>query len=83
VSVVYIFDEGGVVRSLPALETGGGNGVERRGGARKSKKARKGGGCEKRVRGQSGAKFKKTTSSENELEVLKSWGLDTHTSIKE
>lgn len=41
------------------------------------------GSCEKRVRGQSGAKFKKTTSSENELEVLKSWGLDTHTSIKE
>ena len=41
-------DEGGVVRGLPALETGGGNGVERRGGARKSKKARKGGGCEKR-----------------------------------
>ena len=32
--------------------------------------------CERRVRGQSGAKFKKTHSAEDELEVLKSWGVN-------
>ena len=30
--------------------------------------------CERRVKGQSGAKFKKTTSAEDESAVLRSWG---------
>jgi len=30
--------------------------------------------CEARVKGQSGAKFKKTSSAENEVEVLAKWG---------
>lgn len=30
--------------------------------------------CERRVKGQSGAKFKKTTSAEEEATILKSWG---------
>lgn len=38
--------------------------------------------CERRVKGQSGAKFKKTASANEEQEVLKSWGL-ANTSIKE
>lgn len=33
------------------------------------------GSCERRVKGQSGAKFKKTMSATEEQEVLKSWGL--------
>lgn len=33
--------------------------------------------CERRVKGVSGAKFKKTTSAENEEEVLMSWGYST------
>ena len=32
--------------------------------------------CERRVKGQSGAKFKKTTSAEDEASVLRSWGYD-------
>ncbi len=32
--------------------------------------------CEKRVKGVSGAKFKKTSSAENEAEILASWGFD-------
>ena len=32
--------------------------------------------CERRVKGQSGAKFKKTTSAEDEAKVLRSWGID-------
>lgn len=39
--------------------------------------------CERRVKGRSGAKFKKTTSAQNELEVLQSWGLNAKTPIKE
>lgn len=39
--------------------------------------------CERRVKGQSGAKFKKTTSAANEQEVLKSWGLSAQTTIKD
>lgn len=31
--------------------------------------------CEKRVKGQSGAKFKKAMNPENELDILKEWGL--------
>ena len=31
--------------------------------------------CERRVKGQSGAKFKKSTSAADEQEILKSWGL--------
>ena len=37
--------------------------------------------CQKRVSGQSGAKFKKATSSSDEKEILKSWGLSESTSI--
>jgi ribonuclease HI len=33
------------------------------------------GSCERRVKGQSGAKFKKTTSAKDEQEVLKAWGM--------
>jgi len=32
--------------------------------------------CERRVKGRSGAKFKKTTSSEDEAKLLQSWGVD-------
>jgi len=32
--------------------------------------------CERRVKGQSGAKFKKTASADDEIAVLKSWGVD-------
>lgn len=31
--------------------------------------------CESRVKGRSGARFKKTTSADNEIEVLQTWGL--------
>ncbi len=33
------------------------------------------GDCERRVKGQSGAKFKKAMSTDDESEILKSWGL--------
>lgn len=39
--------------------------------------------CQKRVSGQSGAKFKKAMSASEEVEILKSWGLSPHTEIKE
>lgn len=39
--------------------------------------------CQKRVSGQSGAKFKKAMSSAEEKEILKSWGLSPSTEIKE
>ncbi|MNJ99727.1 Ribonuclease H [compost metagenome] len=39
--------------------------------------------CQRRVSGKSGAKFKKTTSASDEIEVLKSWGLGPQTEIKE
>lgn len=39
--------------------------------------------CERRVKGQSGAKFKKATSSENEKEILTSWGLSPQASIQD
>lgn len=39
--------------------------------------------CQKRVSGKSGAKFKKSTSAQDELEILKSWGLPSTTAIKE
>jgi ribonuclease HI len=32
--------------------------------------------CERRTKGRSGAKFKKTSSADDEVTVLKSWGLD-------
>lgn len=32
--------------------------------------------CEKRVKGRAGAKFKKAKSPEDEIEILKSWGID-------
>jgi ribonuclease HI len=32
--------------------------------------------CEARVKGRSGAKFKKTTSAENEQEILAGWGVE-------
>lgn len=32
--------------------------------------------CERRVKGQSGAKFKKASSREEEVQILKEWGLD-------
>lgn len=38
--------------------------------------------CERRVKGQSGAKFKKSKSSDDEKEILKSWGLSPTTLIK-
>ena len=37
--------------------------------------------CERRVKGQSNAKFKKTKSPNEEREVLVSWGLDPDTQI--
>lgn len=40
------------------------------------------GSCERRVKGQAGAKFKKSTSTLSEAEILKSWGLSTSTPIK-
>nr|BFD60656.1 ribonuclease HI [Bdellovibrio sp. CKG001]BFD68261.1 ribonuclease HI [Bdellovibrio sp. HAGR004] len=39
--------------------------------------------CQKRVSGQSGAKFKKAMSAAEEIEILKSWGLGPGTEIKE
>lgn len=40
--------------------------------------------CERRVKGQSGAKFKKANSSSEEASILKSWGMDPgKTEIKE
>lgn len=41
------------------------------------------GSCERRVKGQSGALFKKAMSQAEEVEILKSWGLSESTSIKE
>jgi ribonuclease HI len=41
------------------------------------------GSCEKRVKGQSGARFKKAMSVADETEILKSWGLDPGHSVKE
>jgi ribonuclease HI len=32
--------------------------------------------CERRVKGQPGARFKKTASTSDELDILKSWGVD-------
>lgn len=37
--------------------------------------------CERRVKGQSGAKFKKASSAEDEAQILRSWGLDPQKSI--
>lgn len=39
--------------------------------------------CQKRVSGQSGAKFKKAMSAAEEIEILKSWGLSPQTEIRE
>lgn len=39
--------------------------------------------CQKRVHGQSGAKFKKALSQNEEQDILKSWGLSATTTIKE
>jgi ribonuclease HI len=39
------------------------------------------GGCERRVKGQSGAKFKKAMSEKDEAEILKSWGLNPSTTV--
>lgn len=39
--------------------------------------------CQKRVSGQSGAKFKKAKSANDELEILRSWGLGAQTVINE
>lgn len=39
--------------------------------------------CERRVKGQSGAKFKKAMSAEDESAILKSWGLSDQSVIKE
>jgi len=41
------------------------------------------GSCERRVKGKSGAKFKKTNSASEEQDVLKSWGLSSGVDIKE
>ena len=41
------------------------------------------GSCERRVKGQSGAKFKKAMSAAEEKEVLKSWGLPPTADVKE
>jgi ribonuclease HI len=38
--------------------------------------------CQRRVSGQSGAKFKKAASSADEVEILKSWGLSPQTPIQ-
>lgn len=39
--------------------------------------------CEKRVKGQSGAKFKKAMTAEDEKSILKEWGFSDSTVIKE
>lgn len=39
--------------------------------------------CERRVKGQSGAQFKKAMSADDEPVILKSWGLSDKTDIKE
>jgi ribonuclease HI len=39
--------------------------------------------CQRRTSGQSGAKFKKSTSAADEIAILKSWGLGAETPIKE
>jgi ribonuclease HI len=39
--------------------------------------------CQRRVTGKSGAKFKKSKSAGDEVEILKSWGLGAQTEIKE
>lgn len=39
--------------------------------------------CQRRVSGKSGAKFKKAGSASEEITILKSWGLDANTQIKE
>ncbi len=39
--------------------------------------------CQKRVSGKSGAKFKKAKSANDELEILRSWGLGAQTVINE
>lgn len=41
------------------------------------------GSCERRVKGQSGAKFKKAMSASDEAEILKTWGLSASAEIKE
>jgi ribonuclease HI len=41
------------------------------------------GSCERRVKGQSGAKFKKAMSASDEAEILKAWGLPSSADIKE
>jgi ribonuclease HI len=38
--------------------------------------------CERRVKGRSGAKFKKAMSQADELQILQAWGLPASTSIK-
>lgn len=38
--------------------------------------------CERRVKGQSNAKFKKSKSSQEEKEILRCWGLDPQTTIE-
>jgi len=32
--------------------------------------------CERRVKGQSGARYKKSTSAEDESAILRGWGID-------
>lgn len=39
--------------------------------------------CESRVKGQSGAKFKKAMSAQNELEILREWGLAPNVQIRD
>lgn len=39
------------------------------------------GDCEKRVKGQSHAKFKKAKSQQEEREILSGWGLDPHSTV--
>jgi ribonuclease HI len=41
------------------------------------------GSCERRVKGQSGAKFKKAMSAQDELAILASWGLSPSTKIRQ
>lgn len=41
------------------------------------------GSCERRVKGQSGAKFKKAMAAEDESKILKEWGLPEGTKIQE
>jgi ribonuclease HI len=38
--------------------------------------------CERRVKGVSGARFKKTRSAEDEAKVLEEWGVKAHTRLK-